>query len=70
MILERLVRRVGHDAVAEHMPEAHRKLLTHIRKEQLRKHRTRESEAGSQVGFEPQSRLQNFEATVVPALED
>ena len=35
--MERLARRLGYDAVASNIPEEHRKLLTHIRKEKSRK---------------------------------
>lgn len=49
MIIERLARRCGYEALEPHIPEAHRKLLTHIRKQNTRKER-RKSEAGSQVG--------------------
>ena len=37
MVVERLARRLGYDAVAANIPEEHRKLLTHIRKEKSRK---------------------------------
>ena len=51
MILERLARRLDYDLIASHIPEGDRKLIVHIRKEQLRKHRLKaQSEAGSQVG--------------------
>ena len=46
--MEKLAKRCGFEAVAAHMPEAHAKLLTHIRKEHSRKERRR-SQAGSQV---------------------
>ncbi len=50
VIVERLVRRLDYETVAEHIPEADRKLLTHIRKEQQRKQRKGgQSEEGSQV---------------------
>ena len=49
VIVERLARRCGYDAVAAAIPEAHRKLLTHIRKERVRKDGRRHSEAGSEV---------------------
>ena len=49
VIVERLARRCGYDAVAGAIPEADRKLLTHIRKERLRKDGRRHSEAGSEV---------------------
>lgn len=44
VILERLVRRLDYESVAEHIPEEERKLLIHIRKEQQRK--ARKSQAG------------------------
>ena len=47
-IVEKLAKRCGFEAVARHMPEAHAKLLSHIRKENSRRDR-RHSEAGSQV---------------------
>ncbi len=51
MIVERLARRCGFDAVAAALPPGDHKLLSHIRKEALRKQRTRAaSAAGSQVG--------------------
>ena len=50
VIIERLVRRLDYETVAEHIPEGDRKLLTHIRKEQQRKQRKGgQSEDGSQV---------------------
>ena len=49
VIVERLARRCGYDAVAAAIPEADRKLLTHIRKERVRKDGRRASEAGSEV---------------------
>ena len=48
VIVERLARRCGYDAVAAAMPEGDRKLLLHIQKEQLRKKRV-QSRAGSEV---------------------
>ena len=48
VIVERLARRCGYDAVAAAMPEGDRKLLLHIQKEQLRKKRT-QSRAGAEV---------------------
>ncbi|GAB4822579.1 hypothetical protein N2152v2_009625 [Parachlorella kessleri] len=51
VILERLARRCGFEALEPHIPEAHRKLLTHIRKQTGRKER-RKSEAGSQMDWE------------------
>lgn len=50
-IVEKLAKRCGFEEVAQHMPEAHTKLLSHIRKENSRKDRRR-SEAGSQVGLQ------------------
>ena len=47
-IVEKLAKRCGFEEVAQHMPEAHMKLLSHIRKENSRKDRRR-SEGGSQV---------------------
>ena len=49
MIVERLARRCGYDAVAGAMPAGDKRLLIHIRRENLRKQRLRSSEAGSQV---------------------
>ena len=37
VIVERLARRCGYDAVATAIPEADRKLLQHIRREHIRK---------------------------------
>lgn len=37
VVVERLARRLGYDAVAANIPEEHRKLITHIRKEKSRK---------------------------------
>lgn len=51
MIVERLVRRLGYDTVADCIPEDDRKLLTHIRKDQARKQKKKgESPDGSMVG--------------------
>ncbi|KAL4855011.1 RRP12-like protein [Chlorella vulgaris] len=47
-IVEKLAKRCGFEEVAQHMPEAHSKLLIHIRKENSRRDRKR-SEAGSQM---------------------
>lgn len=44
VVVERLARRLGYDAVAENIPEEHRKLLTHIRKEKTRKLREDKAE--------------------------
>ena len=50
MIVERLARRCGYDAVAAAMPAGDVRLLGHIRKEALRKQRLRgASQAGSQA---------------------
>lgn len=43
-MVERLARRLGYDAVAANIPEEHRKLLTHIRKEKTRKVRDDKAE--------------------------
>ena len=48
IIVERLAKKCGFAEVDKHIPEAHKKLLTHIRKQTNRKER-RKSEAGSQV---------------------
>lgn len=53
IILERLARRCGFEALEPHFPESHRALLTHIRKQTTRKERKR-SEADSQVRGEGQ----------------
>lgn len=37
VVVERLARRLGYDEVAAAIPEEHRKLLTHIRKQKTRK---------------------------------
>ena len=44
MLVERLARRLGYDAVAAQMPEEHRRLLTHIHKEKTRKLRDDKAE--------------------------
>ena len=44
VVVERLARRLGYDAVAAAIPEEHRKLLTHIRKEKTRKLRDDKAE--------------------------
>ena len=44
VVVERLARRLGYDAVADNIPEEHRKLLTHIRKEKTRKLREDKAE--------------------------
>ena len=48
MIVERLARRCGYDAVAGAMPQGDRRLLSHIQKEMLRKKRT-QGRASSEV---------------------
>ena len=48
VIVERLARRCGYDAVAAAMPQGDKRLLSHIQKEMLRKKRT-QSRAGSEV---------------------
>lgn len=50
VIVERLARKCGYDAVAGAMPPGDKRLLIHIRRENLRKQRLRSDEAGSQVG--------------------
>lgn len=54
-IVEKLAKRCGFEVVAQHMPEAHAKLLSHIRKENNRRD-ARRSVAGSQVGTALQHR--------------
>ena len=49
MIVERLARRCGYDAVAAVIPESDRKLLVHIRKERTKKEGRRHDDSGSQV---------------------
>ena len=50
LIVERLVRRLDYESVADCMPEDDRKLLVHIRKEQARKQRKKgEAEEGTMV---------------------
>ena len=49
VIVERLARRCGYDAVAAVIPESDRKLLVHIRKERVKKDSHRHDAAGSQV---------------------
>ena len=44
VVVERLARRLGYDPVAANIPEEHRKLLTHIRKEKTRKLRDDKAE--------------------------
>ncbi len=45
MVVERLARRCGFDAVSKLIPEQHRRLVTHIRKERVRKDRIRAGNA-------------------------
>lgn len=45
MVVERLARRCGYDAVAAAMPEGDRRLLSHIQKEMLRKKRTQKADS-------------------------
>ena len=49
MIVERLARRCGFEAVERNIPEEHRKLLSHIRKQQIRKSRRRDNDDNDQV---------------------
>ena len=51
MVVERLARRLGYDAVADNIPEEHRKLLTHIRKEKSRKLREDKAEKVCYANF-------------------
>ena len=44
-MVERLARRCGFDAVSKLIPEQHRRLVTHIRKERVRKERIRAGNA-------------------------
>ncbi|KAK3265774.1 hypothetical protein CYMTET_25573, partial [Cymbomonas tetramitiformis] len=69
-VLERLVRRCGHDAVAERMPEAHVALLQHMRKMKERGERKKRanSEAGSVAGkSKAGSRAASSSATARPS---
>ena len=50
VIVERLARRCGYDAVAAAMPAGDRRLLSHIQKEMLRKKRT-QAKPGSEVSL-------------------
>ena len=50
VIVERLARRCGYDAVAAAMPAGDRRLLSHIQKEMLRKKRT-QTKPGSEVSL-------------------
>ena len=52
VIIERLVKKLDYESVAEHIPEAERKLLVHIRKEHQRKAKRGQSELGSEVSEE------------------
>ena len=52
LIIERLVKRLDYETVAECMPEGDRKLLSHIKKDQARKQRKNsQSDSGSVVSF-------------------
>ena len=53
MIVERLARRCGYDAVAGAIPESHRKLLVHIRKERTKKESRKHDDSASQVSPPP-----------------
>ncbi|DBA66455.1 TPA: hypothetical protein ACH3X2_002431 [Trebouxia sp. C0005] len=57
VVVERLARRLGYDAVAENIPEEHRKLLTHIRKEKTRKLREDKAEKMEMDGGEAKSKF-------------
>jgi ribosomal RNA-processing protein 12 len=58
VILERLIRRVGYDAIAAHVPASDAKLMAHIAKMKSRKERNRDrkknGEASLEVSGEPQ----------------
>ena len=45
MVVERLARRCGFGAVSQLIPEQHRRLVTHIRRERVRKDRIRADNA-------------------------
>ena len=49
VIVERLARRCGYDAVAGAIPESDRKLLVHIRKERTKKESRKHDDSASQV---------------------
>eukprot|EP00983_Pelagomonas_calceolata_P111312 1159768-Pelagomonas_calceolata.AAC.2 len=51
VIIERLARRCGFEAVAKHIPPSDARLLTHIRKAVNRKARQRAGEGDSEVGL-------------------
>ena len=53
VVLERLAKKVGFEALARHIPESHRSLLTHIRKETKRKDRLKS--ARSEMDWDGQS---------------
>jgi len=53
VILERLAKKVGFEALSRHIPESHRSLLTHIRKEIKRKDRSKS--ARSEMDWDDQS---------------
>ncbi|KAL0054199.1 hypothetical protein WJX82_005285 [Trebouxia sp. C0006] len=57
VVVERLARRLGYDAVAENIPEEHRKLLTHIRKEKTRKLREDKAEKMEMDGGDAKSKF-------------
>ena len=46
------MKKLDYESVAEHIPEAERKLLVHIRKEHQRKAKRGQSELGSEVSEE------------------
>ena len=52
VILERLVKRCGHDTVARHIPEEHAKLIAHIRKTMGRADRKKRGGGGGDEGDE------------------
>lgn len=53
VVLERLAKKVGFEALERHIPESHRSLLTHIRKEMKRKDRLKS--ARSEMDWDGQS---------------
>ncbi|KAK9818389.1 hypothetical protein WJX72_011834 [[Myrmecia] bisecta] len=52
VVVERLARRCGYDAVADKIPEGDRKLLTHIRRERLRKEKKQDDLASQMDALE------------------
>ena len=52
VVMERLVRRLGYEAVAEAVPPEHAKLLTHIRREEAKRERRRKEGWGGGGGDE------------------